>query len=46
MTNKKEHNIDSDPIETKEWVDSLKSLIEINGPPRAHFILENLIVYH
>ena len=45
MTKKKEHNIDSDPIETKEWVDSLKSLIEINGPPRAHFILENLIAY-
>ena len=43
MTYKNEQNIDNDPLETQEWLESLKSLININGPKRAHFILQNLI---
>ncbi len=34
---------DIDPIETREWVDSLESVLEFEGPERAHFILEQLI---
>lgn len=33
---------DSDPIETKEWLDALGSVIRIEGPERAQFILEQL----
>src|SRR5881392_1641268 len=34
---------DVDPLETREWVDSLDSVLEIEGPERAHFILEQLV---
>ncbi|HUQ29811.1 MAG TPA: pyruvate dehydrogenase (acetyl-transferring), homodimeric type [Usitatibacter sp.] len=34
---------DVDPLETREWVDSLESVLEIEGPERAHFILEQLV---
>jgi pyruvate dehydrogenase E1 component len=34
---------DIDPLETREWVDSLDSVLEIEGPERAHFILEQLV---
>src|SRR5882672_3435210 len=34
---------DIDPLETREWVDSLESVLEIEGPERAHFILEQLV---
>ena len=36
-------NNDVDPQETQEWLESLDSLIEREGPERAHFILEKLI---
>jgi pyruvate dehydrogenase E1 component len=34
---------DIDPLETREWVDSLESVLEAEGPQRAHFILEQLV---
>jgi pyruvate dehydrogenase E1 component len=34
---------DIDPLETREWVDSLDSLLQVEGPERAHFILEELV---
>ena len=36
---------DLDPIETREWIDSIKSLIHHSGSERAHFILDKLISY-
>lgn len=36
---------DQDPIETQEWLDSLASVLQNEGPERAHFILENLVKY-
>ncbi len=34
---------DCDPDETQEWLDALQSLLEKEGPERAHFLLERLI---
>ncbi|QJR14565.1 pyruvate dehydrogenase (acetyl-transferring), homodimeric type [Usitatibacter palustris] len=34
---------DVDPLETREWVDSLDAVLEIEGPQRAHFLLEQLV---
>src|SRR5579859_4141813 len=34
---------DIDPLETREWVDALEAVLEIEGPERAHFILEQLV---
>ena len=34
---------DIDPIETQEWLESLDSVLEREGPERAHFLLERLI---
>jgi pyruvate dehydrogenase E1 component len=36
-------NEDSDPVETREWVESLEAVIDVDGPGRAHFLLERLI---
>lgn len=33
---------DPDVIETKEWLDSLESVIELEGPERAHYLLTRL----
>ena len=35
--------LDTDPLETQEWLDSLQAVIEHQGPERAHFLLENLV---
>ncbi|MEM7543223.1 MAG: pyruvate dehydrogenase (acetyl-transferring), homodimeric type [Pseudomonadota bacterium] len=35
--------MDSDREETEEWLEALEAIIEIEGPDRAHFILEKLI---
>ena len=37
------NRIDPDPLETQEWRDALGSVLEFEGPERAHFLLENLI---
>ncbi|MCH2172847.1 pyruvate dehydrogenase (acetyl-transferring), homodimeric type [Myxococcota bacterium] len=34
---------DIDPDETREWIDSLRSVLETEGVPRAHFLIEALI---
>ncbi|TDJ22048.1 MAG: pyruvate dehydrogenase (acetyl-transferring), homodimeric type [Gammaproteobacteria bacterium] len=37
------NEIDLDPQETHEWVESLESVLEREGPARVHFLLEKLI---
>jgi pyruvate dehydrogenase E1 component len=37
------NDIDLDPQETQEWVESLESVLEREGPGRAHFLLEKMI---
>jgi len=37
------NDIDLDPQETQEWVESLESVFEREGPDRAHYLLEKLI---
>ena len=34
---------DSDPEETREWIESLASTLEREGVDRAHFLLEQLV---
>jgi len=34
---------DSDPVESAEWRDAFISLVAIHGPPRARFILDQLV---
>lgn len=34
---------DLDPLETQEWEEALRAVIEREGQERAHFLLENLI---
>ena len=34
---------DTDPTETREWLDSLDGVIEVDGPERAHFLLEKVV---
>ena len=38
-----DENPDIDPDETREWLDSLESVLEHEGPERAHFLIEALI---
>ncbi len=42
LLNSKHPNEDSDQLETKEWIDSLESLIKNSGMERAHYILKKL----
>jgi pyruvate dehydrogenase E1 component len=34
---------DSDPQETREWLEALQAVIQNDGPKRAHFLIENLV---
>ncbi len=34
---------DTDPQETSEWLDALEAVMDREGPPRAHYLLERLI---
>ncbi|MEI6895778.1 MAG: pyruvate dehydrogenase (acetyl-transferring), homodimeric type [Colwellia sp.] len=36
-------NLDIDSAETQEWIESMQSVLENEGPERAHFLLEKLI---
>ena len=36
-------NDDIDPVETKEWLDSLSAVLENDGSERAHFLIKQLI---
>jgi hypothetical protein len=40
-----EHNSarDLDPAETRDWLESIDSVLRIHGPERAHFLLDRLI---
>jgi len=35
--------LDIDSLETQEWIESMESVLENEGPERAHFLLEKLI---
>ena len=39
------HPTDLDPSETREWLESIDSVLKAHGPERAHFLLERLIDY-
>ena len=34
---------DLDPVETREWTESLQSIIQTDGTERAHFLLERMV---
>ena len=34
---------DPDPTETREWVESIKAVIDVQGPERAHQLLEGMV---
>src|SRR6201996_3205085 len=34
---------DIDPVETREWLDSIDAVLKAQGPERAHFLLEKLV---
>ena len=36
---------DIDPIETREWLESIDSVLQVHGAERAHYLLERLIDY-
>ena len=34
---------DPDPIEAREWIESMKAVIDADGPERAHQLLEGMV---
>ena len=34
---------DQDPVETREWLDALETVLQKEGPERAHFLLERML---
>ncbi len=34
--------VDNDPVETKEWLDAFRGVLETEGVDRAHFLIEQL----
>ena len=34
---------DVDPLETREWLESIDAVLKVHGPVRAHFLLDRLI---
>ncbi len=34
---------DTDPTETREWLESIDSVLKVHGPERAHFLLNRMI---
>jgi pyruvate dehydrogenase E1 component len=43
MATQQSQNIDQDPQETQEWLDSLRSVLATEGGARAHFLIDQLI---
>ncbi|QEI08594.1 pyruvate dehydrogenase (acetyl-transferring), homodimeric type [Pigmentiphaga aceris] len=37
------HPIDVDPQETREWLDSLESVVAVEGRARAHYLIDQLL---
>jgi len=35
--------IDIDPLETEEWMEAIASVLENEGPERAHYLLDTMI---
>ena len=35
--------LDVDPEETREWMEALDSVLAVEGPARAHYLLEQMI---
>src|ERR1700722_7039025 len=35
--------LDTDSLETTEWLDALESVLAVEGPERAHYLLEQLV---
>ncbi len=36
-------NPDVDPAETRDWLDSIDSVLKVHGPERAHFLIDHLV---
>jgi pyruvate dehydrogenase complex dehydrogenase (E1) component len=36
---------DPDSIETQEWLDALESVLDQEGPERAHYLLERMWIW-
>jgi len=34
---------DTDPVETTEWLDALDGVLQVDGPRRAHYLLERVL---
>ena len=34
---------DLDPVETREWLESIDSVLKAEGPERAHFLIDRMI---
>ncbi len=34
---------DLDPVETREWMESLKAVLDADGPERAHHLLQRMV---
>ena len=34
---------DLDPVETREWLESIDSVLRVHGAERAHYLLEKII---
>jgi pyruvate dehydrogenase E1 component len=42
MTDRHE-SVDADPQETREWLESIESVIRVHGAERAHYLIERII---
>ncbi len=42
MTNHQKF-LDADPQETREWLESIESVLRVEGPERAHYLIEQII---
>ncbi|TXN22685.1 pyruvate dehydrogenase (acetyl-transferring), homodimeric type [Methylobacterium sp. WL9] len=38
-----ERSRDLDPVETREWLDSLDGVLDVEGPDRAHFLIGQVV---
>jgi len=36
---------DADPDETREWLESIDSVLRVHGAERAHYLLERIIAH-
>ncbi|MBT8144106.1 MAG: hypothetical protein KJO55_05350, partial [Gammaproteobacteria bacterium] len=34
---------DSDPLETREWIESIESVMRVHGPDRARFLVDQVM---